>query len=122
MQNFPQGIGFTLVRNNLIKYIYILTINLCINLIIVFSEVYLEGENYQKLILVYARGNKELAGSDGVDVGGSLLFGGPMLSTREPQRSSKLSTLRNQSPFSQDFHIYRLRWTPGEKNSLHQIC
>lgn len=76
-------------------------------------EVYLEGENNQKILIAYARGNKELTANDGTDIGGKLLFAGPVLSTEEPNRSSKLSSKRGQQLFSNTFHVYRLLWTPG---------
>lgn len=77
-------------------------------------ELYLEGENNQKIVLAYARGNDHLTGNDDADIGGRLLFAGPVLSEREPERSSKLNSYRAQKHFGNEFHVYRLRWTPGE--------
>ncbi|XP_057670683.1 beta-1,3-glucan-binding protein-like [Diorhabda carinulata] len=78
-----------------------------------YPEIYLEDENYNRLVIAYSRGNKIFTGNDGTDIGGSLLFGGPMLSPIEPTRSKKLSSYRHKTgPLSDDFHIYRMRWTP----------
>ncbi|XP_072397170.1 beta-1,3-glucan-binding protein-like [Diabrotica undecimpunctata] len=77
-----------------------------------YPEIYLEDENYNRLVIAYTRGNKVLTGNDGTDIGGSLLFGGPMLGFSEPAKSSKLSSTLQTEPFSNKFHVYRLRWTP----------
>lgn len=80
-----------------------------------YPEIYLEDENYNRLLIAYSRGNKILTGNDGTDIGGSLLFGGPMLSPVEPIRSKKLASYRHRAgPLSNDFHVYRLRWTPEQ--------
>ncbi|KAG5869472.1 hypothetical protein JTB14_024768 [Gonioctena quinquepunctata] len=77
-----------------------------------YPELYLEDDNQNRLVIAYARGNKVLTGNDGIDLGGSLLFGGPILSTREPGRSEKLSSTKSTSgTFGESFHTYRLRWT-----------
>uniref|UniRef100_A0A6P7G2W9 Beta-1,3-glucan-binding protein-like n=1 Tax=Diabrotica virgifera virgifera TaxID=50390 RepID=A0A6P7G2W9_DIAVI len=77
-----------------------------------YPEIYLEDENYNRLVIAYTRGNKVFKGNDGADIGGSLLFGGPMLGFTEPAKSSKLSSTRQTEPFSDTFHVYRLRWAP----------
>lgn len=120
-QDFLQGTGYILVSSKLIKndsYPNLEMFGLRLSLKFLLSELYLEGENNHKIVIAYARGNKHFSGSDGNDVGGSFLFGGPVLSPREPERSSKLSSFKNSNPFSNDFHVYSLRWTPGRNSHL----
>ncbi|CAG9855839.1 unnamed protein product [Phyllotreta striolata] len=84
-----------------------------------YPEIYLEDENNQKLIIAYARGNTVLLGNDASnDLGGTLLFGGPIVNDREPERSSHLSSYKTPTPLSYNFHTYKLKWT-AEKLELY---
>ncbi|KAJ8911425.1 hypothetical protein NQ315_005958 [Exocentrus adspersus] len=79
-----------------------------------YPEIYLEDSQGKRILIAYTRGNKQLTGNAGDDLGNSLLFGGPVSNHKEPARSSKLSSYLHNAPLSQSSHTYKLRWTPGD--------
>ncbi|CAH1105316.1 unnamed protein product [Psylliodes chrysocephalus] len=79
-----------------------------------YPQIYLEDENNKKIVIAYARGNTVLRGNENMDLGGSLLFGGPIIDSKEPSRSSNLKSIKKSQPLSNDFHTYRIKWTPQE--------
>nr|CAI5837245.1 unnamed protein product [Callosobruchus analis] len=72
----------------------------------IYPEVYLEEADdtkaFNKRILVaYSRGNLHFSGTDGINIGTYMLFGGPMASPQEPEKSRLLSSYRSDtSPFN----------------------
>ncbi|KAJ8971184.1 hypothetical protein NQ317_005354 [Molorchus minor] len=84
----------------------------------IYPELYLEEDNNpdnpRRIVIAYSRGNEQLTGDDGTDIGGTVLFGGPVSNHTEPLRSSKLSSHKQSSPFSEDMHTYTLVWSPDE--------
>ncbi|XP_030756018.1 beta-1,3-glucan-binding protein-like [Sitophilus oryzae] len=81
-----------------------------------FPEIYLEDiEDLSKKIWIsYARGNEELTGNNGDDIGGKLLFGGPVVDPLEPKKSRYLKTYRNNQFIGNEMHTFSLRWTSDE--------
>ena len=73
-----------------------------------------DSSPYPKIILAYARGNKQLKLGNDEDIGGSLLFGGPCYDKYEPKRSQYLHSHRNSVPLSQEMHIYTITWSPSK--------
>lgn len=67
-----------------------------------------------KIWIAYARGNNELTGDGGDDIGSKMLFGGPVLDYKEPKRSSLLKTFYGNEPMNDQFHNYSLLWEPGK--------
>ncbi|XP_045462189.1 uncharacterized protein LOC123672218 [Harmonia axyridis] len=82
----------------------------------IYPEIYLESSTNKskKIWIAYARGNQHLYGNGGEDIGGTLLFGGPMLTFNEPDRSKHLSSSRGRRPFSESFHKYSVLWEPDQ--------
>lgn len=85
-----------------------------------YLEIYLEedypGENKTRIYIAYSAGNKQLKGKmfADFDLGGGLLMGGPTLTSYQPDRFRFLRYVRLQEGYySDDFHTYRLKWTPG---------
>lgn len=78
-------------------------------------ELYLEQSTdpRRKLWIAYARGNNKLLANNGEDIGGTLLFGGPVLDPEEPSRSQYLKTKRENKPFSAEMHTYTVIWEPS---------
>ncbi|XP_060535531.1 beta-1,3-glucan-binding protein-like isoform X2 [Cylas formicarius] len=86
----------------------------------IYPEIYLEDiqDPKRKIWIAYARGNELLTGGNGDDLGGKLLFGGPVVSPLEPNRSRYLSSYRNAQPLANEMHTYKLTWTEA-KMELH---
>ncbi|CAH2003578.1 unnamed protein product [Acanthoscelides obtectus] len=84
----------------------------------IYPEIFLEEADDTKsfnkrIIIAYSRGNLHFSGSDGVNIGCFLLFGGPVASAYEPEKSRMLSSYHsNDKPFSDKFREYRLTWNP----------
>ncbi|KAJ3661452.1 hypothetical protein Zmor_005847 [Zophobas morio] len=78
----------------------------------IYPEVYLEQVNNprRKLWIAYARGNDKLLANNDEDIGGSLLFSGPVLHHQEPERSQYLKTKRADKPFTSEIHRYIVTW------------
>lgn len=64
--------------------------------------------------LAYVRGNDRLQGKNGEDIGSRILFGGPVLNPREPERSQNLRSKSSADPFNSDTHTYRCKWEYGD--------
>ncbi|KAL3274974.1 hypothetical protein HHI36_019749 [Cryptolaemus montrouzieri] len=80
----------------------------------IYPEIYLESASLpiRRVWIAYARGNERLIGNGGEDLGGSLLFGGPIFNFSEPERSKYLSSKKSNETFSNSFHIYSIVWEP----------
>lgn len=66
--------------------------------------------------LAYARGNRDLkTGESGEQIGNSVLYSGPVLSTDEPERTSKARKLSKNfgQIWGNEYHTYTLLWRPG---------
>lgn len=81
-----------------------------------FSEIYLEQmeDPRKKIFIAYARGNDQLLSNSQEDVGGSLLFGGPVLQPDEPNRSRYLRSIREKQPYTREQHTYSIIWKKGK--------
>jgi hypothetical protein len=88
-----------------------------------FLEMYLEQVNdpKKKIWIGYARGNNKLLANNQEDIGGNLLFGGPVLDPEEPHRSQYLKSTRNSKPFTSQMHTFVVLWDEGEK-CLNNRC
>ncbi|KAK9891872.1 hypothetical protein WA026_017358 [Henosepilachna vigintioctopunctata] len=81
-----------------------------------YPEIYLQSSlnPVKKIWVAYARGNEHLIGNSGDDLGGNLLFGGPIINVTEPERSRYLSSTRAKNVFSSDYHTYSVIWEPNK--------
>lgn len=90
-----------------------------------FSVLTLEPvkESTRRYYIAYSRGNPTLVGHDGSDIGGSLVFGGPVWSYREPEKSRLLKSFRGTKPFSDDYHVYEMKWEPSKLyNTMKKVA
>lgn len=78
--------------------------------------MYLEQVNNpnKKIFIGYARGNDALVGKNGQDIGSRTLYGGPILDSKEPERSHYLKSLKsNVNGFTNEEHTFTLIWKKG---------
>nr|BAG14263.1 GNBP1 [Tenebrio molitor] len=78
----------------------------------IYPQMYLEQVNdpKKKIWIGYARGNNKLLANNQEDIGGNLLFGGPVLDPEEPHRSQYLKSTRNSKPFTSQMHTLVVLW------------
>ncbi|XP_030756469.1 beta-1,3-glucan-binding protein-like [Sitophilus oryzae] len=83
-----------------------------------FPEIYLEDidDLSKRMWIAYARGNEELTTDDGKDIGGRVLYGGPVVEPVEPGRSRYLSTYKHIDFIGNEMHTFTLRWTADQIN------
>lgn len=84
-----------------------------------FSEILLEpkeklyGNASGALFVAYSRGNDYLTGRDGDEQGSRTLYGGVLLGEAEPERNTKLSSIKSEVPYTNSFHTFTLTWRPS---------
>ncbi|KAK9891870.1 hypothetical protein WA026_017356 [Henosepilachna vigintioctopunctata] len=85
-----------------------------------YPEIYLQSSQNpsKKIWIAYARGNSHLIGNDGDDLGGSLLFGGPVFNESEPERSKHLKSTKAKKIFGDEYHKYSVIWEPKKISLL----
>lgn len=62
-----------------------------------------------------------MVGAKGDDIGGSLLFAGPVASSREPERSAHLLSRRFPQPVGNNVHTFALNWSKGESETNYEL-
>ncbi|XP_050314768.1 beta-1,3-glucan-binding protein-like [Anthonomus grandis grandis] len=79
-----------------------------------YPKIYLEDviDPQRRILIAYARGNKNYVSANGVDDGGCKYFGGPYTKVSEPQKSKYLSSFKNDKVIGSEWHTFTLIWKP----------